>query len=407
METVTVAAEDENLPFRMAVQWVNRPSHDFRGFAGRIAAGAVLPGDPVRILPSGLQSSVARIVTYDGDLNKAVKGTSVTLTLSHEVDVSRGDVIVAANDPCIVDNRFEAQLLWMSEKPMATSRQYIVQTATATAMTALTKIKHRVDINTLAPVAAEQLALNEIGLCEITLDRNIAFEPYATSRELGAFILIDRITNETVGAGMISRALKAASNVYHQESSIDMAQRSLMKGQKPCVIWMTGLSGAGKSTIANLVEKKLSALGKHTMLLDGDNIRSGLNRDLAFSGQDRAENIRRVAEVSNLMMQAGLITVVSFISPFEADRRMARNLIGDGKFIEVFVDAPLDVVEARDPKGLYKKARAGKIPSFTGISSPYEKPLSPELHLETDKKPAEDLADEVVRFLTGKEFLSG
>jgi bifunctional enzyme CysN/CysC len=406
LETVGIDGQDAKLPFRMPVQWVNRPTADFRGFAGRIASGSIAPGAKVRILPSGKISSVARIVTYDGDLETSGSGQSVTLTLADEVDVSRGDVIAAADAPCEIADQFEARMIWMSEKPLVASRQYLLQSGTARSICTPSKPKYRIDLQTLEHEACKTLAMNEIGVCDIALDRKIAFEPYALNRALGAFILIDRLTHETVAAGMITHALRRSQNVHLQNLSVDPAARAAIKGQKPCTIWMTGLSGAGKSTIANVVEKKLNALGKHTVLLDGDNLRHGLNKDLGFTEQDRAENIRRVAEVSKLMMEAGLIALVSFISPFRAERKMARELIGEAQFIEVFVDTPLQEAEARDVKGLYKKARAGEIPNFTGISSPYEAPENPELRLETVGQSPEELAEEILTFLMNRDFLS-
>jgi bifunctional enzyme CysN/CysC len=406
LETVEIGGQDAKLPFRMPVQWVNRPNADFRGFAGRIASGAVAPGTRVKILPSGKISSVARIVTYDGDLEKSFSGQSVTLTLADEVDISRGDVITAADAPCEIADQFETRIIWMSEKPMVASRQYLLQSGTSHSICTPAKPKYRIDMHTLEHEACKTLAMNEIGVCDIALDRKIAFEPYQDNRTLGAFILIDRLTHETVAAGMITHSLRRSQNVHLQDLSVDQAARAAIKGQKPCTIWMTGLSGAGKSTIANAVEKKLNALGKHTVLLDGDNLRHGLNKDLGFTEQDRAENIRRVAEVAKLMMEAGLIALVSFISPFRAERKMARELIGSDRFIEVFVDTPLQEAEARDVKGLYKKARAGQIPNFTGISSPYEAPENPELRLETVEQSPEELAEEILAFLMDRDFLS-
>jgi bifunctional enzyme CysN/CysC len=406
LEAVKIHTQDASLPFRMPVQWVNRPNADFRGFAGRVAAGSVAPGVRIKVLPSGKQSTVARIVTYDGDLKKSGAGDSITLTFADEIDVSRGDVIAADDEPCETADQFEARIIWMSEKPMVSSRQYIMQSGTSRSLCTPFRPKYRTDMTTLQSDACKTLALNEIGVCDIALDRPIAFESYENNRTLGSFILIDRMSNETVGAGMITHALRRSQNVHVQDLTVNAAARAALKGQKPCTIWLTGLSGAGKSTIANIVEKKLNALGKHTILLDGDNLRHGLNKDLGFTDQDRAENIRRVAEVSKLMMQAGLITLVSFISPFRAERKMARELVGEAQFIEVFVDAPLAEAEARDVKGLYKKARAGQIPNFTGISSPYEAPENPELHLDTVGHSAEELAGQILAFLAGRDFLS-
>lgn len=385
--------------FCMPVQWVNRPHQDFRGFSGRIASGAVSLGQRVRVLPSKKEATIDRIVTYDGDLSIASSGASITVTLNDAIDISRGDVIVDAASTCSIADQFETVLLWMAVHPLVAGRQYIFKLASTTAYCTANKPNYRIDINTMEYLLAEELALNEIGCCVLTLDRVIAYEPYEKNHDLGAFILIDRMTNETVAAGLINFALKRSTNIYPQQLLVDKAMRMNIKMQKPFVLWLTGLSGAGKSTIANLIEAELNARGKHTMLLDGDNIRLGLSRDLGFTESDRAENIRRVAEVSKLMLEAGLITLVSFISPFEAEREMARNLVGPEKFIEIFVDVPLAVAEQRDTKGLYKKAREGKIPNFTGIGSPYEKPRAPDLHLDTEKDSLAQSVEKVLDFL--------
>jgi bifunctional enzyme CysN/CysC len=405
LESIDIASEADDASFTMPVQWVNRPNPDFRGYAGRISSGSIAPGDAVITLPSGKRSVVSRIVTYDGDIQEARAGQSVTLTLTDDIDISRGDVLAKADYPCAVADQFQARILWMSEKEMIPSRQYVIQMGTVSAFCTPSKPKHRIDIHTLKPTACQRLTLNEIGLCDIALDRPVAFEAYDQNRKLGAFILIDRITHETVAAGMIDYVLRRSTNVHPQNLTVDALARSAIKGQKPCVIWMTGLSGAGKSTIANTLEQKLHRLGRHTILLDGDNVRHGLNKDLGFTEQDRAENIRRIAEVSKLMTEAGLITIVSFISPFKADREMARNLIGRDKFIEVFIDAPLSLAESRDAKGLYKKARAGEIPNFTGISSPYEAPDNPDLHLDTASYSPEELSDEIFILLSKRKIL--
>jgi bifunctional enzyme CysN/CysC len=396
LETVNTAVSEKEQPFRMAVQWVNRPDSDFRGFTGRVASGVVRPNDKIKILPSGEEAEVARIITYDGDLTTAACGESITCTLDKEVDVSRGDVFVASTQPCEVAKQFETKLLWLSEQPMIAGRQYLLKLGTATALCTPSKPKYRIDVNTMDHLAAKELLLNEIGCCEIALDRPIAFEPYEKNRELGAFILIDRKTHATVGAGLIHFALRRSTNIHPQALSVDQAMRSVIKEQKSFVLWFTGLSGSGKSTIANLVERELNALGKHTMLLDGDNIRHGLNRDLGFTETDRAENIRRIAEVTKLMTEAGLITLVSFISPFAAEREMARDLIGQEQFIEIFVDAPLDVVQSRDVKGLYKKAQNGEIKNFTGLGSRYERPSAPNLHLDTVQLSPREAAEKVL-----------
>ncbi len=386
-------------PFRLPVQWVNRPNADFRGFAGQIAGGSVQPGTRVRILPSGRLARVARIVTADGDLPAAVAGQSVTLTLDAEVDVGRGDVIAAADAVPEVADQFEATIVWLHEEPMLQGRAYLMKSGARTASATVTPLKHRINVNTLEHTAAERLELNDIGVCELELDQPIAFEPYAQNRTLGGFILIDRISNATVGAGLIHFALRRSQNVHWQALDIDKQLRARQKGQRACVLWLTGLSGAGKSSIANRVEKQLAAQGRHTYLLDGDNVRHGLNKDLGFAAQDRVENIRRVAEVSRLMVDAGLIVLVSFISPFRAERRMARELFEAGEFFEVFVDTPLEVAEGRDVKGLYRKARRGELKNFTGIDSPYEPPEHPEIHIDTTRLSAEQAADLVVAHL--------
>ena len=399
LEEVDCESSNENKSFRMPIQWVNRPNLDFRGYAGRVASGTIGKGDRITVLPSGKQTAIDRIVTYDGDLNIASAGQSITCTLKDEIDISRGDVLVLASAPCEIASQFETKLLWMAEKPMVAGRQYLLKLGAATTVCTPSKPKYRIDVNTMEHLAANELALNEIGCCDIALDRAIAFEPYEKNRELGGFILIDKQTNDTVAMGLINFALRRSTNVHMQNLLVDRSMRSAVKMQKPLVLWMTGLSGAGKSTIANLVEYELNAIGKHTMLLDGDNIRHGLNRDLGFSETGRAENIRRIAEVAKLMTEAGLITLVSFISPFAAERAMARDLIGDDLFIEIFIDAPLEVVELRDVKGLYKKARAGEINNFTGIGSRYETPISADLRLDTVELTPKEAAAKVITLL--------
>jgi bifunctional enzyme CysN/CysC len=399
LETVEIEEEVRAKPFRMPVQWVNRPDLDFRGFSGQIVSGTVRPGDRVRVAPSGLTSTVARIVTQDGDFAEAVAGQSVTITLADEIDISRGDVLADATDPPGVADQFEAQIVWMSETEMLPGRSYLMKIGTRTAGVSLAQPKYKVNVNTLERSAANTLALNEIGVCNLNVDRPIAFDPYDTNRDTGGFILIDRRTNNTVGAGMIHFALRRADNVHWQAVEVHKAAHSLLKGQRPCVVWFTGLSGAGKSTIADVVEQKLHAQGRHTYLLDGDNVRHGLNRDLGFTDADRVENIRRVAEVSALMVDAGLIVLVSFISPFRAERQLARERLDADEFIEVHVDTPLHVAEARDVKGLYKKARSGQLPHFTGIDSPYEPPEAPELRVDTTTMTAEEAADRVIAAL--------
>ncbi len=387
--------------FRLPVQWVNRPDLDFRGFAGLIASGTVRPGDPVRILPSGRTTTIARIVTMDGDLPHAVAGQSVTLTLSDEVDCSRGDVIVAADAPPQVADRFRATIVWMDAEALLPGRGYWLKTGTSTVSATVQPPHHAVDVNTLAELSVKTLQLNDIGVADVFTDRGIAFEPYADDRDLGGFILIDKITNATVAAGMIDHALRRSQNVHWQSIDVTRAAHAAQKNQSPRVLWFTGLSGSGKSTIANLVERKLHALGKHSFLLDGDNIRHGLNRDLGFTDADRVENVRRVGEVAKLMADAGLIVLTAFISPFRAERDLARSMLPAGEFVEVFVDTPLAVAEARDVKGLYAKARAGNLPHFTGIDSPYEAPLSPEIHVDTTRETPEAAAERIVEHVLG------
>jgi bifunctional enzyme CysN/CysC len=386
-------------PFRLPVQWVNRPDATFRGFAGTVAGGVVRPGDAVRILPSGLVATVDRIVTYDGDLSTAVPGQAVTLTFADDVDVSRGDMIAAADAPPEVADQFEATIVWMSEEPMLRGRTYLMRAGTKTVGMTVAPIKYKVDLNTLEHIAATRLELNEIGVCAIELSERIAFDPYAENRDTGGFVVVDRITFQTVGMGVLRFALRRSHNVHWQPLDIDKTTRAAAKSQRAAVVWLTGLSGAGKSTIANLVERKLHARGAHTYVLDGDNVRHGLNKDLGFTDSDRVENIRRVAEVARLMTDAGLIVVVAFISPFAHERHMARALFEQGEFFEVFVDAPLAVAEERDPKGLYHKARSGQLKNFTGVDSPYEPPEAAELRLDTTALTPEEGADRVVAFL--------
>jgi bifunctional enzyme CysN/CysC len=404
----TVEVDEERLqaaPFRLPVQWVNRPDRTFRGFAGTVAAGAVAPGDRVVILPSGRDSRVDRIVTFDGDLEQAVAGQSVTLTLGDEVDVSRGDVIAKAGERPGIADQFEVTVVWMADDPMLPGRDYRIRIGTAAATATVSPLKYKLDVDSLERLAADTLALNEIGVCEIELDRNIAFDPYAENRDTGGFVLIDRITNATVGAGMINFALRRAANVHWQSIDVDKSSRAALTRQKPCLIWLTGLSGAGKSTIANLVETQLHSRGHHTYLLDGDNVRHGLNKDLGFTDADRVENIRRVGEVAKLMVDAGLIVIASFISPFRSERRTVRELVEESEFFEVFVDAPLRVAEARDPKGLYRKARAGELKNFTGVDSPYEPPENPELRLDTSALSPEEAAEQLIQAMESTGLL--
>ncbi|MFO1120745.1 MAG: sulfate adenylyltransferase subunit CysN [Hyphomicrobiales bacterium] len=399
LETVPVGDDLEDGPFRMPVQWVNRPDQNFRGFSGTIVSGRVRPGDAVKVLPSGKTSTVGRIVTYDGDLATGVAGQSLTLTFTDEIDVSRGDVICVAGQPVEVSDQFQVDILWMDEEALLPGRPYIVKAGTKQVPGTIETIRHKVNVNTMEHVAAKSLALNEIGVCNLELDTPIAFAPYKENRHLGSFIIIDRFSNNTVGMGLIRFALRRAANIHWQALDVNKTSRAGLAGQKPTVLWFTGLSGAGKSTIANLVEKKLHAEGRMTYLLDGDNVRHGLNRDLGFTDADRVENIRRVAEVSKLMVDAGLIVLVSFISPFRSERLMARELVEDGEFVEIFVDTPLAEAERRDVKGLYAKARRGEIKHFTGISSAYEAPERPEIHLDTARLSAEAAADAIVEHL--------
>jgi bifunctional enzyme CysN/CysC len=386
-------------PFRMPVQFVTRHGQDFRGFAGMIAAGTVRPGDAVRVMPAATPAIVARIVLGEADLPEAVAGQSVTLVFDREVDCSRGDTIAAADAPPEVADQFEATLIWMDEEPLMTGRQYRLKLGTQSALATVQPPKHEVNVNSLEDVPAKTLQLNGIGVADLWTDVPLVFAPYSEGRQLGGFILIDRVTNETVGAGLINYALRRSNNIHAQVLDVTREARAALKRQTPRLLWFTGLSGAGKSTIANLVEKKLHAMGRHSFLLDGDNVRLGLNRDLGFSDADRAENIRRVGETAKLMLDAGLIVLAAFISPFRAERRTVREMVPEGEFVEIFIDAPLAEAEARDPKGLYAKARGGLIPNFTGIGSPYEPPEAPEIRIDTVRTSPEEAADQIVRFL--------
>ena len=403
LETVEVdVAADQTRPFRMPVQWANRPNPDFRGFAGLISAGVVKPGDAVRVLPSGKASTIARIATMDGDLEEAVAGQSVTLTFADEVDCSRGDVIAAAGSPPQVSNQFEATLVWMDEQEMIPGRAYWLKLGTQLVSATLQQPKYQVNVNTMEHLAVKTLELNAIGVVTLATDRAIVFEPYTQCRELGGFILIDKLSNATVAAGLLQFALRRAQNVHWQAVDTSREARAGLKNQKAAVLWFTGLSGSGKSTIANLVEKTLHRMNRHTFLLDGDNVRHGLNRDLGFTEADRIENIRRVAEVARLMADAGLIVITAFISPFRAERDMVRQMLPEGEFLEVFIDTPLAVAEARDAKGLYRKARAGELKNFTGIDSPYEAPEQPEIRIDTTAMTPEAAAAIVVERLLGE-----
>ncbi|MGX5672845.1 MAG: adenylyl-sulfate kinase [Lysobacteraceae bacterium SCN 69-48] len=404
LETVPLARAAGDAALRMPVQWVCRPNQDFRGFAGTIAAGTAKPGDDIVVLPSGRRSRIAAIVTADGELAEASAGQAVTLTLRDEIDVSRGDVIASAANPPEVADQFAAHLLWMGDARLLPGRPYLLQIGSRTVGASVTEIKHKVDVNTQDQLAAKHLDLNEVGYCNLHLDQPVPFSAYAENRALGAFILIDRQSNATVAAGTLDFALRRAANIHWQHLDVDKAARAAVKHQTPRCLWFTGLSGAGKSTIANLVEKKLLSQGRHTYLLDGDNVRHGLNKDLGFTAEDRVENIRRVAEVARLMTDAGLIVLVSFISPFRAEREMARALFEPGEFLEVFVDTPLAEAERRDVKGLYAKARRGELRNFTGIDSPYEPPQAPELHLHTLGADVAALADEVIAALALERY---
>jgi bifunctional enzyme CysN/CysC len=392
-------------PLRMPVQWVNRPDPGFRGYTGQIAAGALRPGDRVRLQPSGRETCVTRVIGPDGELPLAVAGQSVTVTLADEIDLSRGDMLSSADSPAEVADQFEATLVWMADEPMYPGRPYLLKIGTCTVNATITEPKYRVNVNTLEHLSAKQLDLNEIGVVNLSLDRAVAFDPYMSNRETGGFILIDRMSNATVGAGMLHFALRRSHNIHLQHTEVGKSARAALKAQRPCVLWFTGLSGAGKSTIANLVEKRLHAIGRHTYLLDGDNVRHGLNRDLGFTSADRVENIRRVAEVARLMVDAGLIVLTAFISPFRAERDMARSKVDANEFIEIHVDAPVQAAEQRDPKGLYKKARQGELKNFTGIDSPYEPPEAPELHIDTTRLSPEAAAEEIFRALLERGVL--
>ncbi|HTU56508.1 MAG TPA: sulfate adenylyltransferase subunit CysN [Acetobacteraceae bacterium] len=396
LESVEIESDPATAPFRMPVQWVNRPHLDFRGYAGTVAAGRVRPGDALTVLPSGKTTTLARIVTAQGDLGQASAGDAVTLVLAEEIDVSRGDVLAAAAAPPPVADQFAAHLVWMSETPLFPGRSYLFKSGTRSVAGTITAIKHRINVDTHEHLAAKDLHLNDVGVVNLSLASPLAFEPYATNRTLGSFIVIDRLSNETAGAGTIDFALRRGTNLTWQHLDVDRTARAHLNGQAPAILWFTGLSGAGKSTIANLVERQLFAMGRHTYILDGDNVRHGLNRDLGFTEADRVENIRRVAEVAKLFADAGLIVIASFISPYRADRAMARAGVDEGIFLEVFIDTPIEECQRRDPKGLYAKVAAGQITNFTGIDAPYEPPENPEMHLSTVGYTAESLADEVI-----------
>jgi bifunctional enzyme CysN/CysC len=400
LESVEIdRAGSQSRPFRMPVQWVNRPNLDFRGFAGLISEGLIRPGDAVRVLPSGRTSKVSRIVTMGADLQAAVAGQSVTITLADELDCSRGDVLAATDDPPEIADQFEATVVWMADEPLLPGRPYWLKLATQLVTATIHSPKYQVNVNTMEHLAAKTLSLNAIGIANLSTDRPLVFESYEKSRDLGGFILIDKISNATVAAGMLHFALRRSSNVHWQPLDVDRDAHARLKHQHPRLLWFTGLSGAGKSAIANLVQKRLYALGKHSFLLDGDNIRHGLNKDLGFTDADRVENIRRIGEVAKLMTDAGLIVLTAFISPFRAERRMVREMSAPGEFIEIYVETPLEVAEKRDVKGLYKKARAGELKHFTGIDSPYEQPENPEIRVNTVETSAEEAADAIVAYV--------
>ena len=397
LETMQISnTASQEMPFRMPVQWVNRPNLDFRGFSGLIASGTVKPGDELRSLPSGKSSTVKSVVTMDGELDEAVAGQSITITLEEEIDCSRGDVLATADDPPEVADQFESTIVWMDDEPLVVGRGYWLKLGTQMVSVTIAEPKYEIDVNTMEHLASQTLNLNQIGVSEITTDRRIVFDPYTENRALGGFILIDKITNHTVGAGMLHFSLRRSQNVHWQPTDITRDHHASMKNQTPRVLWFTGLSGSGKSTIANEVEKKLALMNRHTFLLDGDNVRHGLNKDLGFTESDRIENIRRIGEVAKLMTDAGLIVLTAFISPFRADRQLVRDMIDGGEFIEIHVDTPLEIAEARDVKGLYKKAREGKLKNFTGIDSPYEPPESPEIRVNTVEMTPEEAADHII-----------
>jgi len=400
LESVEVTSSSQSRPFRMPVQWVNRPNREFRGFTGMVASGIVQKGQLLKVLPSGRESSVENIVTFDGELDIAGAGRSITITLSDEIDISRGDILTAAKNPCSVGDQFQSHILWMDDSSMIPGREYLFKTNTQTTPMTLGRLKYKIDVNTLEQTPATVLDMNEIGVCNISLARRIAFDSYEDDPVMGGFIIIDRISNNTVGMGFIDFALRRSENIHWQTMDVTKESRANQKSQTARLIWFTGLSGSGKSSIANVLEKKLQSLGRHTITLDGDNIRHGLNRDLGFTKADRVENIRRVGETSKLMVEAGLICISSFISPFSYEREMVRNMMDEGEFVEIFVDTPLEICESRDVKGLYAKARAGKLPNFTGISSPYEVPENPEIRIDTTQTSVESAADQIIDYLS-------
>ncbi len=406
LETVDISSNINEQPFRMPVQWVNRPNLDFRGFSGTIASGSIKSGDEIVVLPSAKRSTVSRIVTKDGDLEKGISGQAITITLADEIDISRGDILCAGQSPSEQTDQFAADILWMHDEEMIPGRQYMLKSANRMIPATITDLAHKINVNTLDHQSGKTLALNEVGHCKLSLAQPIAFDPYKDNKNTGSFILIDRRTNTTIGVGMIDHSLRRADNIHWQALEINKKARAEQKNQRPCILWFTGLSGSGKSTVANLVEKRLYDLGRHTYTLDGDNVRHGLNKDLGFTDADRVENIRRVSETAKLMVETGLITLVSFISPFISERHMAREIVEDDEFIEVFISTPLEVCEKRDVKGLYAKARRGEIKNFTGIDSDYEAPQNPEINIDTSLIPAEKAADMIVAWLQEKGYLT-
>jgi bifunctional enzyme CysN/CysC len=400
LETVDVTQEMTGKPFRFPVQWVNRPGPDFRGYAGTVASGTIGVGDPITAAGSGQTSRVKELITYDGPQSSAQAGDAITLTLTSEIDISRGDLLVSPASDTEISDQFAAHIIWMSDQALMPGRSYLARIGTRTTPITVTGIKYRIDVNTREHLATHTLGLNDIGFCNLSTGTPVAFDPYEQNRKTGSFIMIDRLTNHTLGAGMIAFGLRRGTNIHWQATLIGKAERAAHKLQRPAIIWLTGLSGAGKSTIANMVERQLHAAGHHTMMLDGDNVRHGLNRDLGFTEPDRVENIRRAGEVAKLMVDAGLIVLCSFISPYRAEREAVRRLVADGEFVEVFVDTPIDECAKRDPKGLYAKAKAGEIKNFTGFDAPYEAPENPEIHLQTIGQQPEQLAQRLVRTLT-------
>lgn len=403
LESIKVSSELQSGPFRMPVQWVNRPNPDFRGFAGLITSGAISVGDEIKVIPGGRQTRIERIVTYDGDLDTAFNGKSVTLTLEDDIDISRGDILSSADHACGVASQFQARIIWMDDSPMVPGRQYIFKSNTQSSSMKFTKLKYSIDVNTMDRRPSEVLQMNEIGVCNISLNEKIGYEPYESDSALGGFIIIDKITKNTSGMGFIEFALRRSENIVWQKMNVDKESRAQLKHHRPRVIWFTGLSGSGKSSIASALEQELHLEGKHTITLDGDNIRHGLNQDLGFTDRDRVENIRRVAEVAKLMVEAGLICITSFISPFESERRMAREGFEEGEFVEVFVDTPIEICEERDPKGLYQKARSGEIPNFTGVSSPYEIPSSPEIRIDTTNCNIQEGTEKIIDYINNQK----